>query len=130
MRWHLKLLPQFFIAFFSLWWNWDIKIFPFLLTQHLKPTIQTRAQSSKCACVLSKAVYLHSNSYHPMAPCFCSSEMPKDMEPMKSFLLVKSQSQISTDRRRSTSVSLSLLTTKTHLLDHLINTTCSFDCRF
>lgn len=38
---HLKFLPQFFIALLSIWWNWNIEIFPFLLTQQLKPTIHT-----------------------------------------------------------------------------------------
>lgn len=35
--------------------------------------------------------------------------MPKDKEPMKSFLLVRSQSQISTDNRLSLSASFSWL---------------------
>jgi len=35
--------------------------------------------------------------------------MPKDMAPMKSFLLVRSQSHTSTDKRLSLSVSLRLL---------------------
>ncbi len=42
-------------------------------------------------------------------PCFRSSEMPKDREPIKSFRLVKSQSQISTDSLRSLSDSFRLL---------------------
>lgn len=48
-------------------------------------------------------------SHHPFTPCFWSSEMPKDREPIKSFRLVKSQSQISTDSLRSLSDSFRLL---------------------
>lgn len=48
-------------------------------------------------------------SHHPSTPCFCSSDIPKEREPMKSFLLVRSQSQTSTDRRRSLSLSFRLL---------------------
>lgn len=48
-------------------------------------------------------------SHHPSTPDFCSSEIPKDKEPMKSFLLVRSQSQISTDNRLSLSASFSWL---------------------
>jgi len=51
----------------------------------------------------------HHPSYHPSTACFWSSEMPKEREPMKSFLLVRSQSQISTDSRRSLSASFNLL---------------------
>ncbi len=47
--------------------------------------------------------------HHPSTPCFRSSEMPKDREPIKSFRLVKSQSQISTDSLRSLSDSFRLL---------------------
>lgn len=53
--------------------------------------------------------FLVLTSYHPSTPCFNSSEIPKDRDPMKSFLLVRSQSQTSTDRRRSLSLSFSLL---------------------
>ena len=38
-----------------------------------------------------------------------SSDTPKDKEPMKSFLVVRSQSHTSTDSLRSLSVALSLL---------------------
>lgn len=43
-----------------------------------------------------------------------SSDTPKDMEPMKSFLVVRSQSHTSMDRRRSLSDAFSLLRTHTH----------------
>lgn len=60
-------------------------------------------------CAHSSAVLKHPHSHHPSTPDFCSSEMPKDKEPMKSFLLVRSQSQISTDNRLSLSASFSWL---------------------
>lgn len=56
-----------------------------------------------------KAQDIISSPHHPSTPCFCSSEMPKESDPIKSFRLVKSQSHTSTDRRRSLSLSLSLL---------------------
>lgn len=66
---------------------------------------------SACHCVIFPNLLhlLMLTSYHPSIPCFCSSEIPKDSDPMKSFLLVKSQSHTSTERRRSLSVSLRLL---------------------
>lgn len=51
----------------------------------------------------------HDFSYHPLAGIFISSETPKEREPMKSFRVVRSQSQISTDSRRSLSEGFNLL---------------------
>lgn len=108
---HLKFLPQFFIALLSIWRNWNIEIFPFLLAQTLKPTIQTDQNDGLKPRALRSDVQVYPiiSAYHPSTPCFCSSEMPKDMAPMKSFLLVRSQSHTSTDKRLSLSVSLRLL---------------------
>lgn len=55
--------------------------------------------------------------YHPLAGIFISSETPKEREPMKSFRVVRSQSQISTDSRRSLSEGFNLLQNK-----HIHNT--------
>lgn len=52
---------------------------------------------------------LFRNSYHPLAGIFISSDTPKERDPMKSFLVVRSQSQTSTDNRRSLSVGFNLL---------------------
>lgn len=52
---------------------------------------------------------LFRNSYHPLAGIFISSDTPKESDPMKSFLVVRSQSQTSTDNRRSLSVGFNLL---------------------
>lgn len=57
----------------------------------------------------SSALLNQLHPYHPSTPDFCSSEIPKDKEPMKSFLLVRSQSQISTDNLLSLSASFSWL---------------------
>ena len=46
---------------------------------------------------------------HPQAGALMSSDTPKDMEPMKSFLVVRSQSHTSTDNLRSLSIIFSLL---------------------
>ena len=50
---------------------------------------------------------------HPMLGALMSSDTPNDMEPMKSFRVVRSQSHTSTDRRRSLSDAFSLLNTST-----------------
>lgn len=47
--------------------------------------------------------------YQPQTGDFISSETPKERAPMKSFLVVRSQSHTSTDSRRSLSVAFSLL---------------------
>jgi len=47
--------------------------------------------------------------YQPQTDDFISSDTPKDRAPMKSFLVVRSQSHTSTDSLRSLSVGLSLL---------------------
>lgn len=53
--------------------------------------------------------------YHPLAGIFISSETPKEREPMKSFRVVRSQSQISTDSRRSLSEGFNLLQKNKHV---------------
>lgn len=50
---------------------------------------------------------MQNSSYQPSTPAFCSSEIPNDRDPMKSFLLVRSQSQISTESLLSLSDSFS-----------------------
>lgn len=73
-------------------------------------TVPSALDFSVCMCVIFPVFFLRLNlSHHPSIPCFCSSDIPKDSDPMKSFLLVKSQSHTSTDRRRSLSLSLRLL---------------------
>lgn len=46
---------------------------------------------------------------HPAVGALMSSDTPKDMDPMKSFRVVRSQSHTSMDRRRSLSNAFSLL---------------------
>lgn len=132
---HLKFLPQFLITILSIWLDRDVKVFTFLLGQQLKPKTQNknRAMSEKIqdyyqtvttsistlnipsrfplslSFLSTTSLLPILTSYHPSTPCFCSSEIPKERDPMKSFLLVKSQSQTSTDRRRSLSLSFRLL---------------------
>lgn len=48
-------------------------------------------------------------SYQPQTGAFISSDTPKERAPMKSFLVVRSQSHTSTDSLRSLSVGFSLL---------------------
>lgn len=55
----------------------------------------------------------HCDYYQPQTGDFISSDTPKDSAPMKSLRVVRSQSQTSTDRRRSLSVAFSLLHTHT-----------------
>ena len=52
--------------------------------------------------------------HHPLAGIFISSETPKERDPMKSFRVVRSQSQISTDSRRSLSEGFNLLPKNTY----------------
>lgn len=151
---HLKLLPEFHVAFFISFWNGHIVVFALFLVEQLVPSRtggegRVRASEWLFPSASGRAVGemplqnpqpeptvdgghgqpapgfprppgdrqhagSHGLPYHPLAGIFISSETPKEREPMKSFRVVRSQSQISTDSRRSLSEGFNLLQRQTH----------------
>lgn len=89
--------------------SWDSSLYLKTKTKHVRQNQDYHHVYNPVPSACSCRTFPNLPSYHPSMPCFCSSEIPKDRDPMKSFLLVKSQSQTSTERRRSLSLSLRLL---------------------
>lgn len=89
-----------------------------------KNSITGRQQWVKNKVIISSTYglldYCSTSTDHPHVGALMSSETPNDMEPMKSFLVVRSQSQISMDRRRSLSEAFSLLRTQRQTVRSLI----------
>lgn len=62
---------------------------------------------------MSECTRVRNITDHPTVGALMSSDTPNDMDPMKSFRVVRSQSHTSMDRRRSLSDAFSLLSTYT-----------------
>lgn len=128
---HLEFLSELLVPVILLW-DGNIVVLALLLAQQLIPWRKSRERpllafpthrtcrrgpvadgdaSFNCSPQekLNQWHWVKMPRYQPQTGDFISSETPKDRAPMKSFLVVRSQSHTSTDSRRSLSVAFSLL---------------------
>lgn len=127
---HLEFLSELLIPVILLW-DGNIVVLALLLAQQLIPWRKSRERpllpSTHRTChrgpvangdtsfnrspdeKLNQWHRVKLPCYQPQTGDFISSETPKERAPMKSFLVVRSQSHTSTDSRRSLSVAFSLL---------------------
>lgn len=122
-RWLVVMEWPFIYGTFHLWDS--IACLAKVWTQKLHWQAQSVNWVSMITCCSNTSKLIHirkRQTYQPHSGALKSSETPNDMDPMKSFLVVRSQSHTSIDSRRSLSVAFSLLNmhacTHTQTINH------------